>query len=136
EWDAIGEPIIFSFQDATQNHPPRHDESNQEYAGAERPKKMHGLFSETTHKLDRKQIQKTVNKALPSKLGHSVFSGLMYHHLFPDTVKTGSLGKHRNKAVHFPINFNALHHFSLVSLESAVHIMQWDTRYPSIDPIV
>ena len=85
---------------------------------------MHRLLSEFGGEPERDQVQITVYEAVQSEFGRPVLAGLVFHHFFTDLAESRDLGKVRNLEVHIVIDFYVLDYDVLVSLQSAVEIVQ------------
>ena len=85
---------------------------------------MHGLDSELGKEPKRKQVQVSVNKAVQSEFGCSVFACLVVYHLFTDFLESGILCQIRDITVHLTIDFNMFNDLFAIGLQSAVKIVQ------------
>ena len=74
------------------------------------------------------QIQIAFNHTLHAEFRYSIFALLMLYHLLADALETCVLGQNRDIAVHLTIDLYGLYHSAAIRLQSAIKIMEFDTR--------
>ncbi len=85
---------------------------------------MHGLLAELACKPKRGEVKIAVDKAVETKLGLTVFAGLMVHHFLAYLVKTGLFGQIRYVAVHVAVDLYMFDNLVAVCLQAAVEVME------------
>ena len=92
---------------------------------------MHRLHAECADKPEADQVQIAIHEAVQAhELALAMLTCLMMHGLLTNLAETCVLGEVGDKAVHFSIHLDVLHHILSVCLQSAVEIVQvFDTAY-------
>src|SRR5687767_10277605 len=89
---------------------------------------MHWFLPESTYKSYGQQVKKSVDKTLESEFGLSVFSFMMLHYFFSDSVKPGPFENHWYVTVHFAIYLYVFYNLNLVRLQTTIEIVELYTR--------
>src|SRR5690606_11090965 len=75
------------------------------------------------------QVEEATNKAFETELGNTILSLPVVNDILANLIKAGTLCKDWYVPVHFTIHLDAFDDLIFVSLQSAVEVMQSDSRH-------
>ena len=117
--DTVAEVI-----DLLTEEPAEREEADEKDDAADETKDMHRFLAKVGEKPQRQQIEITIEETVDAELRVTVFTGLMVHDFLPDLGESGVLGQIWDISVHLSIDLNILHYVAVVSLQSAVEVME------------
>ncbi len=116
--------------------PDGHDEADEEHQDAGGAEEVHRLLAELGEEPQGHEVQETVHETFQTELGYSVLALLVMDGLFADLAVAGVLREVGDVAVHFTVDLDAFHHFVLVGLQAAVHVVEFDAGDFAGGPII